>query len=414
MMFDLLSWAKKVVKQAKSSRSKGPILVQLMSENATCQERVVRALVAAAAAWVGPMPDYRKKPARQDRTIALSFYGLQQKIDLSIELAAGQGNNLARFLTAQPANYLTPALYRKAVTTLSRAYGWKMQFLDVAALQKKKAGAFLAVCQGSATRDAGIVHLSYRPSRPRQRGAKRLALVGKGICFDTGGTNLKPARHMVDMHEDMEGSAVALGTLLALTELEYPHPIDCWLALAQNHIGPLAYKQSDVVHAMNGLGIEVVHTDAEGRMVLADTLTLASHNKPDLIIDYATLTGSCVHALGTTYSGVFTNRESWLPDLIEAGQDSGERVWPFPMDKNFDRTLESQVADLKQCTLDGEADHILAARFLSHFIGKCQWVHVDLSAGKHKGGLAHIPTDITGFGVRFTLDLLLNKKILQH
>jgi leucyl aminopeptidase len=155
-----------------------------------------------------------------------------------------------------------------------------------------------------------------------------------------------------------------------------------------------------------------VHTDAEGRMVLADTLHRASSEKPGLVIDYATLTGSCIAALGTAYSGVFTLDDQLRNAAVAAGKDSGERVWPFPMDGDFDTALESQVADIKQCTLDNEADHILAARFLSRFVaGDVRWLHVDLSAINRKGGLAHIPTDVTGFGVRFTLELLTAMRV---
>jgi leucyl aminopeptidase len=216
------------------------------------------------------------------------------------------------------------------------------------------------------------------------------------------------------MHEDMEGSAVALGTLLALTELKVDFPVDCWLALAQNHIGPKAYKQNDIVKAANGKTIEVVHTDAEGRMVLADTLYFASQAKPKLLIDYATLTGACIGALSTRMSGAFTNRAALIPTLIMAGEDSGERVWPFPLYQDFNKPLKSDIADIKQCTLDNDADHILAALFLKKFLAHDPaWVHVDLAAGNRKGGLAHIPSDITGFGVRFTLNLLLDQKILR-
>jgi len=267
------------------------------------------------------------------------------------------------------------------------------------------------VSQGSPQRDAGIVHLRYTP--PRGRSKRPLALVGKGICFDTGGMNLKPAKHMHGMHEDMQGSAVALGTLLALSRLQVPFPVHCWLALAQNHIGPKAYKQNDVVRACNGTTIEVVHTDAEGRMVLADTLALAAKKRPALMIDYATLTGACIYALSTRYSGACSNRSEFTDGIIRAGRDSGERVWPFPMDEDFDQELESMIADIKQCTLGGEADQILAARFLRRFVNDTPWIHIDLAAGNHKGGLAHIPTDITGFGIRFTTRLLLDLEIMK-
>lgn len=149
-------------------------------------------------------------------------------------------------------------------------------------------------------------------------------------------------------------------------------------------------------------------------MVLADTLAIASQAKPDLIIDYATLTGSCVHALGTAYSGAFTNRDEMLVDVIAAGRDSGERVWPFPTDADYDKALDSDIADIKQCALDGTADHILATRFLSRFVGNdIPWLHIDLSASSNKGGLAHVPTDTTGFGIRYTLNLLLDKQVIK-
>jgi leucyl aminopeptidase len=211
----------------------------------------------------------------------------------------------------------------------------------------------------------------------------------------------------------MQGSAVALGSLLALTKLKAKFAVDCYLALATNHIGPKAYKPHDIVTASDGTTIEVVHTDAEGRMVLSDTLVMASEAKPKLIIDYATLTGTCKRALGNAYSGVFTNRPEWLPVLIEAGKESGERVWPFPIDEDYDEAIKSDIADIKQCAVEGDADHILATRFLSRFVKHdTPWLHIDMSAGHRKGGLAHVPSDFTGFGVRFTLHLLLDRKLI--
>lgn len=149
-------------------------------------------------------------------------------------------------------------------------------------------------------------------------------------------------------------------------------------------------------------------------MVLADTLVFASEAKPALILDYATLTGACVRALGKAYSGVFTNHPELFQTLIEAGRASGERVWPFPHDEDYDEALKSDIADIRQCAPEGEADHILAARFLGRFVGKdIPWVHVDLSSGSRKGGIAHIPTDATGFGIRFSLNLLLDQRIAE-
>ena len=428
--FELLTQARKTIAH---QRCPAPATLTLACFGLDAQqaERASEALIAAALAADFAMPDFKSKREPATRLKQIHIYGHKSGHGYARPLAEARGNNLARFLTALPPNELTPGSYRQRVVKLAREYGWKSEFLDSRKLKARGAGAFLAVAQGSPVPDAGILHLRYVP-KPQPRdpsraalasipSAKRksnqgaLALVGKGICFDTGGTNLKPARHMHGMHEDMEGSAVALGTLLALTELKVNFPVDCWLALAQNHIGPKAYKQNDVVTAANGTTIEIVHTDAEGRMVLADTLSFASRAKPRLIMDYATLTGACVGALSTRMSGAVTNRMELVPTVIEAGWQSGERVWPFPLEKDYDKALKSNIADVKQCTLDSDADHILAAAFLRKFIeGDTPWVHIDLSAGNHKGGLAHIPTDITGFGVRFSLNLLLDHKVLEH
>jgi len=203
---------------------------------------------------------------------------------------------------------------------------------------------------------------------------------------------------------------VALGILLSATQQELPVNIDCWLAIAQNHISPKAYKQNDIVTALNGTTIEIMHTDAEGRMVLADTLTLASRAKPDLLIDFATLTGSMAVALGARYSGVLGNRDVLLQQAVQAGQQSGERLCAFPMDEDYEPALDSKVADIKQCTLDGEADHILAARFLKRFLAHdVPWLHVDLSSSRCEGGLGSVASDVTGFGVGWGLLMLQGK-----
>jgi leucyl aminopeptidase len=216
---------------------------------------------------------------------------------------------------------------------------------------------------------------------------------------------------MLDMHTDMAGSAVALASLVALAELKSDISADAWLAISENNTGPDAYRPQEVVRASNGTTIQVIHSDAEGRMVLADTLALAARSRPKLIIDYATLTGACVTALTERYSGVFTNRPQFAQALTNAGRDSGERVWNFPLDEDFDSDLESSSADVQQCAVDGKGDHIIAARFLKRFVGDLPWVHVDLSSAARRGGLAHVATDITGFGVRWTLELLLSHQL---
>jgi leucyl aminopeptidase len=410
-MFELLTTARTLASKLRK-RNPASVLLQFTGFGASQASRLAEALTAALLAAVCPMPSFKSDAEKPAALALVEIHGLAEKFDLAQVQAEITGNHLARWLSVLPSNELTPGAYRRFVAGLARREGWQMRFLDQRALARKQAGAFLAVAQASPEWDAGVIHLRYRPSS--RTGRPRLALVGKGICFDTGGVNVKPAKYMNGMHEDMQGSAVALGALLALSRLRFDHPVDCWLALAQNHIGSRAYKPNDVVTACNGTSIEVIHTDAEGRMVLADTLALASREKPQVIIDYATLTGACIHALSSRYSGVFSNRDALREPLTMAGRDSGERVWPFPFDKDFDDSLRSTIADVRQCTLEGEADHILAARFLNRFVADgISWIHVDLAASSHKGGLGHIPTDTTGFGVRFTLNLLLQQRMLE-
>jgi leucyl aminopeptidase len=375
------------------------------------REKIAEAIIAATLAATAQMPSFKSKEKQKNGLEKIQFFGVKVAHGFKRTFAEAEGNALARSLSMLPPNKLTPTDYVKRIRKLAKDHQWQMEFFDVKALKRKKAGAFLAVAQGSPTEDAGIVRLCYVPSKKTTAG--KLILVGKGICYDTGGTNLKPANYMFGMHEDMQGSAVALGTFLALTELKVNFPIECWMAIAMNHIGPKAYKPNDIVTASDGTTIEVVHTDAEGRMVLADTLALASKKKPKLIIDYATLTGACMYSIGTAYSGVFTNKEDWHKKLIKAGKESGERVWPFPLDEDYDKMIESKIADVKQCSQESGVDHILASRFLQRFVkNKTPWIHIDLSSSNRKGGLAHIPTDTTGFGVRFSLNLILEQKLI--
>jgi leucyl aminopeptidase len=350
----------------------------------------------------------RKKEIKHKALKNISIHGFKAAHDYGYVNARVAGNTLCRSLTMLPPNELTPTIYRDKVKKLAKENGWEHEEFDMPKLKKMGAGAFYAVGQGSDPMDAAIAHLSYQP-----KGAKKhIALVGKGICFDTGGHNLKPAKYMQGMHEDMNGSAVALGVLLAATQMKLDVKIDCWLAIAQNHIGPLAYKQNDVVTALNGMTIEIVHTDAEGRMVLADTLTLASRQKPDVILDYATLTGSMAVAVTDRMSGIIANRPDLACKAIGAGAAAGERIVAFPYEEDMDSDLDSDIADIKQCTLEGGGDHMHATRFMGKFIeNDVAWVHADLSSTNRKGGLGAVQSDVNGFGVGFGLEMV--KRLLD-
>jgi leucyl aminopeptidase len=397
---------------ATSSEKAGTLGIWVLGFAQEEQESLVARVTAAALAAAFVMPEYKSKspPARLK---SIKVIGLEDKVDLRRVSAEAEGNNLARWLTALPANKLDAVSYVQLLKEVSVQQGWQFKKYGVRELEKMGAGAFLAVAQGNDDDSAAIVRLRYRPDSKTAK--PELSLVGKGIIFDTGGTNLKPFASMLDMHIDMGGSAVAVGSLLTISRLGLSVPVDCWLAITENRTGPKAYKSQDVVTALNGKTIQSIHTDAEGRMALADTLVLAGEDKPGLIIDYATLTGACMNAVTTRYSGVFTNRPDLHPILKRAGFESGERVWPFPIGKEFLDDLKSDTADIMQCAPNGGGDHILAASFLQEFVDdKIPWVHIDLSACSRKGGLAHVPTEITGFGVRYTLHLIIEKDMLGN
>jgi leucyl aminopeptidase len=405
--YTCLALAGKLVKESKLS-PRCRVLIAAIGFDKIQSHRLLEALLAAILAASVPMPAFKTKSTPLGGAKEITILHSGARPDFSTSLATHEGNHIARWLTTLPPNYLDCTSYAKELKTLAKRMRWQYRFIGERELKQLGAGAFLAVSRANAHRGAGLVKLSYRPKGRQQ---DYIALVGKGICFDTGGINLKSHKSMYQMHEDMEGSAVAVGTLLALTQLKVPIAIDCWLALTENEIGAQAYRPQEIVTAANGITIQVAHSDAEGRMALADTLALASREKPTTLLDFATLTGACVNALTERMSGVFTNREEWRASLEQAGVASGERVWNFPMDEDFDSDLDSSVADILQCTPDSKGDHILAARFLSRFVAKdTGWVHVDLSSCNRPGGLAHVPTDVTGFGVRFAVEWLLKGK----
>jgi len=408
--FEQLTLARKLVASATTEKA-GCLGIAILGFDDDVAAALCRNVVAAALAAAFRLPAFRREPT-VGKIRSIRVVGLAETVDLERVRAEAAGNNLARWLTAMPPNKLDAAAYAELVQALAKDYGWQYKRFGSKELAAMGAGAFLAVAQGNDNDSASIVRLRYRP------GAKSadadISLVGKGIIFDTGGTNLKPFQLMLEMHGDMQGSAVALGTLLAMSRLALPVAADCWLAITENRIGPRAYKSQDLIVAANGKTIQTIHTDAEGRMALADTLVFASRANPGLIIDYATLTGSCINAITTRYCGVFTNREAWHPRLRRSGQACGERVWPFPIGREFLEDLESEVADLMQCSVKGTGDHILAGSFLGEFVeNDVPWIHIDLSASNHKSGLGHVPTEVTGFGVRYTMSLILDEKILE-
>jgi len=410
-VFEQLTLGRKLVAAANTgiSGSLGICVIGFDDDQAAA---IYNNVLAAALAAACAMPSFKSKDSP---TVikSIRLLGAQQTVDTTRTVAEAKGNNLARWLTTMPPNKMDALGYANFAKSMASKNGWSYKRFGTAELTKLGAGAFLAVAQGNDNDTAGIVRIRYRPGKKNAKAAD-LALVGKGIIFDTGGTNLKPFQSMLDMHGDMQGSAVALGTLLAISELRLPIAVDCWLALTENRTGPKAYKSQDVVTAANGKTIQTIHTDAEGRMALADTLVLASRDKPAIIFDYATLTGTCISAITTKYSGVFSNRAKLHPHLKRVGQNSGERVWPFPIGDEFLQILKSEVADFMQCSPKNSGDHILAASFLAEFVeNDTPWVHMDLSAGDNDGGLGHVGSKFTGFGVRYTMSAILDENLFK-
>jgi leucyl aminopeptidase len=410
--FERLSLAGRMLKEA-AAREPETIELRALGPGAAAQAGL-EALLAASLAQSFPLPTFRAPPRSERRMKQIILHGYEGS-DTRYETTCAAGTNLARWLTALPPNMLDARGYHRTIADLARKHNLGFKWLDEQALRRAGANAFLAVSAANEQPGAGIAHLQYRPGRRKQGGSPEIALIGKGILFDTGGVNLKPHRSMLDMHTDMGGSAVALATLIALAQLRAPVAADAWLAITENNIGPRAYRPQEVVRAANGVTIQVIHTDAEGRMVLADTLALAARTKPKLMLDFATLTGAAVYALTERMSGVFTNRPELVEPLMEAGRASGERVWNFPFDADYDSDLESKIADVVQCATEGKGDHILATRFLSRFVPEeIAWAHVDLSSATRSGGLGHINTEVTGFGVRYALELILKQRILER
>jgi len=341
--------------------------------------------------------------------------GLNKKVSIEV-IKEGQilgfCNNQVKYLADLPSNILNPTTYREKIQKMvkemsSEGSKIEMNFIDKKQLLKRGANAFLAVVNADHHDRAGIVHLRYAGS---SKSKKKLAIVGKGLCFDTGGYNVKTGGFMYNMHRDMTGSAVTLSLFRAMVELEVPYEVNAYMALAENLISHEAYRPNDVVVASNGISIEVIDTDAEGRMVLSDTLVLASEKEPDLIIDFATLTGSVVRSLDTRRCGAYSNYLKFSELAVKVGERCGERVWNFPIGEDYEDALKSDIADVRQCSSSNSSDHIYAATFLSKFVGKVNnkpitWLHVDLAADTNKGGLGLVPSDTTGFGVRFGLNL---------
>ena len=310
--------------------------------------------------------------------------------------------SLARDLINGPSNLVTPTALADEARSIAKKFKLACAVTPYAQLKRLGFGGIVGVAQGSA-HPAQFIVLEYRPAKARAT----VALCGKGITFDTGGINLKSAEKMLGMKYDMSGAAAVLGTLKAVAALKLPVNVIGIIAATENMPSGTAQKPGDVLTTLSGKTVEVLNTDAEGRLVLSDCLHYAKRFKPDAVIDIATLTGACIMALGTFAVGLTANDDKLAKRVEEAGARAHERVWRLPLWEEYGDLMKSEIADLRNISTTGEAGTITAAKFLQVFAGESVWAHLDIAgtawADKER---PYVPRGAVGIGVRLLVDLL--------
>ncbi|PLA28033.1 leucyl aminopeptidase [Corynebacterium coyleae] len=340
--------------------------------------------------------------AELPQTTEVTVVGADEKaFEQAVILA--ESVNLARDLVNTPSNFLYPESYAAVMGEVASAAGLDIEVLDDKALEDQGFGGILSVGRGSA-RTPRLVHLTWAPSGA----TKKVALVGKGITFDTGGISLKPGSGMEDMISDMGGSAAQLGVIAAAARLELPVRIDAWLPLAENMPSGTATRPGDVITHYGGITSEVINTDAEGRLVLADAIARACEDNPDYLIETATLTGAQLVALGNRTSGVMGSDD--LRDLIaETGRAVGEQAWAMPLLEEQEDELKSPIADIRNTHNARTGGMLFAGLYLSRFVPEnVEWAHIDIAGPAWNGGGAwgYTPKRATGAPVRTILEAL--------
>jgi leucyl aminopeptidase len=315
-------------------------------------------------------------------------------------LAVADGVNLARDAVNEPPNVLTPEALAEVARGIARTGKLKITVMDEKALARAGMNLHVAVGQGSAN-PPRLIHLSYVPKRPKAK----IVLVGKGLTFDSGGLCIKPAPGMGDMKSDMGGAAAVLGALAAVAALKPNVEVHGIVGAAENMPDGNAYRPADVFTSLDGKTVEIINTDAEGRLVLADALAYARKLEPDVLIDAATLTGACVVALGKTCSAFFTADDRLAKRFESAAAEGGEQFWRLPLLEELREQLQSDIADLKH-TGDRWGGAISAALFLREFVGEVPWIHCDIAGPPlgdrakgiyPKGGTGHAVLSFVSF-----------------
>jgi leucyl aminopeptidase len=337
----------------------------------------------AEGAWIGEFDADTYRSERKDRSIEdLTVVGSAK--DAAVEAAFAEGNVLGtsvaftQALVNEPGNVLTPTELGKRAAAMCSEFGVQCEVHSTEKLKALGMGAFLGVAQGSAQPPALIV-MTYEPKDAPKQGAPVIGLVGKGITFDTGGISIKPADGMEKMKYDMAGAAAMIGAMRAIAQLKPTAKVIGVVCSAENMPSSTAYKPGDVLTAMSGKTIEVMNTDAEGRLVLADGLHYAQQLGATHLIDAATLTGACVVALGTTNSGLFSNNEETYEAFQRAQKRTGEHFWRLPCTDDYRDFIKSSIADIMNTGMNRWGGAITAAMFLKEFVGETPWIHLDIA-----------------------------------
>jgi leucyl aminopeptidase len=334
-----------------------------------------QAVAGAAIGMVG-QDLYRTEPKRT--RFATTLWIGAEADTVTRGALIGDGMNLARRLVNTSPDHLYPESFAEEAAAIAGRTGLEIEIWDEDRLRRERCEAILAVARGS-IRAPRLVLLRYR-GRPRSDGDRPdLALVGKGVTFDSGGLSLKPSESMMGMKMDMSGGASVLGAIATIAALKLPVDVVAGIGLVENMTGPAAYKLGDVITARNGTTIEIHNTDAEGRVVLADVLDVVRGLAPRRIVDLATLTGACMVALGHDVAGLFTNDQACCDAVAAAARSVGEPVWQLPMYADYGEQIKSDVADIKNVGEGRWGGAITAAKFLERFVGDIPWTHVDIA-----------------------------------
>ena len=364
---------------------------------------------ASALAEGASMATYRfvrykgePRPCRLERLVVVgSGKEVRAALDRGSRVAAAVA--LARDLVNEPAGSLTPARLAEVAAEVASESGLALTVWDEAAIAREGLGGLAGVARGS-DEPPRLIRLEHTPEGTERA---RIALVGKGITFDSGGLSIKTAEGMETMKTDMSGAAAVLATLSAVPELVPDVAVVAIVPATENMPGGRATKPGDVLHIRNGTTVEVLNTDAEGRLVLADGLSLAVEADVDAIVDLATLTGACKVALGPKIAGLMGNDEGWAEQVRTAADRAGESVWPLPLPDEYRRSIDSDVADLKNIGSDRWGGALTAGLFLREFVGSVPWVHLDIAGpARSTEDDGYVRKGGTGWGVRTLLELL--------